>query len=37
MFLPHQVWGVWFIVERILADCPPVALIANDMGLGKTY
>ncbi|KAG0643367.1 hypothetical protein HOY80DRAFT_1033408 [Tuber brumale] len=36
-FLPHQVWGVWFIVEWIPADCPPVALIANDMGLGKTH
>ena len=36
-FLPHQVWGVWFIVERILADRPPVALIANDMRLGKTH
>ncbi|KAG0632751.1 P-loop containing nucleoside triphosphate hydrolase protein [Tuber brumale] len=36
-FLPHQVWGVWFIVERILTDCPPVALIADDMGLGKTH
>ncbi|CUS07052.1 unnamed protein product [Tuber aestivum] len=36
-FLPHQVWGVWFIVERILADRPPVALIADDMGLGKTH
>jgi hypothetical protein len=28
-FLPHQVWGVWFIVEHILADRPPVALIAG--------
>jgi len=36
-FLPHQVWGVWFIVQRILADRPPVALIADDMGLGKTH
>ena len=36
-FLPHQVWGVWFIVERILADRPPVALIADDMGLGKSH
>ena len=36
-FLPHQVWGVWFIVECILADRPPVALIADDMGLGKTH
>ena len=36
-FLPYQVWGVWFIVERILADRPPVALMANDIGLGKTH
>jgi len=36
-FLPHQVWGVWFIVERILTDRPPVALIADYMGLGKTH
>ena len=35
--LPHQVWGVWFIVERILADRPSGALIADDMGLGKTH
>jgi len=36
-FLPHEVWVVWFIVQRILADCPPVALIADEMGLGKTH
>ena len=36
-FLPHQVWGVWFIVERILADRPLVALIADDMRLVKTH
>ena len=36
-FLPHQLWGVWFIVERILADHPPVALIADNLGLGKTH
>ena len=36
-FLPHQVWGVWFILKRILADRPPVALIADDIGLGKTH
>ena len=36
-FLPNQVWGVWYIVERILADRPPVALIGDDMGLGKTH
>jgi len=36
-FLPQQVSGIWFLVERILADCPPVALIADDMGLGKTH
>ncbi|KAG0638241.1 hypothetical protein HOY80DRAFT_1079619 [Tuber brumale] len=36
-FLVHQVWGVWFILEWILADCPPVALIADDMELGQTH
>ena len=36
-FLRHQVWEVRFIVERILADRPPVVLITNDMGLGKTH
>ena len=36
-FLPHQVWGIRVIVDRILADCPPVALIADDMRLGKTH
>src|SRR5437868_12539050 len=35
-FLPHSVWGVWFIVECILADRSSVVLIADDMGLGKT-
>ena len=24
-------------MERILADCPPVAVIVDDMGLGKTH
>jgi len=36
-FHPDQVWVVWFIVERMLADPPPVALIADNMGLRKTY
>ena len=37
LFLVHQVRGVWFMVERILADPSPMALIANDMTLGKTH
>jgi len=36
-FLPHQVRGVWLIVERILTNRPHVALIADDIGLGKTH
>ena len=35
--LPHQVWGIWFLVERVIGNSPPVALLADDMGLGKTY
>jgi len=34
-FIPHQVWGIWFIMKGIHADDTPVALIADDMGLGK--
>jgi len=37
IFLPYPVWGIWFIVERILTHSPPVALITEDMGLGKTH
>ena len=36
-FLPHQVWGVWFLVQRVAGNSPPVALLADDMGLGKTF
>ena len=36
-FLPHQVWGIWFLVERVVGNSPPVALLADDMGLGKTF
>jgi len=36
-FLPHQICCVWFIVERILSYRPPLALIADDMGLGKMH
>ena len=35
-FLPHLLWGVWFIVARILADPPPAAVITDDIELGKT-
>jgi len=36
-FLPHQVWGIWFLVERVIGYSPPVCLLADDMGLGKTF
>ena len=37
-FLPHQVWGIWFLVERVVVgNEAPVALLADDMGLGKTF
>ena len=36
-FLPHQVWGIWFLVDRIVGNSAPVALLADDMGLGKTF
>jgi hypothetical protein len=36
-FLPHQVWGVWFLVARVVSDTALVALLADDIGLGKTY
>ena len=36
-FLPHQVWRIWFLVERVVGKSPPVALLADDMGLGKTF
>ena len=36
-FLPHQVWGIWFLVDRIVGNSGPVALLADDMGLGKTF
>ena len=36
-FLPHQVWGIWFLVERVVGNEAPVALLADDMGLGKTF
>lgn len=36
-FLPHQIWGIWFLVDRIITDAPPVALLADDMGMGKTF
>ena len=36
-FLPHQVWGIWFLVDRIVENSVPVALLADDVGLGKTF
>ena len=36
-FLPHQVWGIWFLVERVVGKSLPVALLADHMGLGKTF
>ena len=36
-FLPHQVWGIWFLVERVVGKSPSVALLADDMGLRKTF
>ena len=36
-FFLHEVLEVCFRVEHILADRPPVALIADNMGLGKTH
>ena len=36
-FLPHQVWGIWFLVDRVMGNSAPVALLADDMGLGKTF
>jgi SNF2 family DNA or RNA helicase len=37
-FLMHQVWALWFIVWRWVWDANmPGALVANEMGLGKTF
>ena len=36
-FLPHQVWGIWFLVDRVIGNSPPPALLADNMGLGKTF
>ena len=36
-FLPHQIWGIWFLVDRVIGNFPPVAMLADDMGLGKTF
>lgn len=39
-FLPHQIWGIGFVVERFMQkDSLGLrgVLIADDMGLGKTY
>ena len=34
-FLPQQVWGIWFLVGRVVGVSPPVALLADDWVLGK--
>jgi len=37
-FLVHQVWAIWFIVRRCVWDADmPEALVADGMGLGKTF
>jgi len=37
-FLEHQVWAIWFIVQRWVWDADmPGALVADEMGLGKTF
>jgi len=37
-FLAHQVWAIWFIVRRWVWDTDmPEALVADGMGLGKTF
>ena len=36
-FLLYQVWGIWYLVERVVSFSPPVALLADDMGLRKTF
>jgi len=36
--LAHQVWAIWFIVWRCVWDADmPVALVADEMGLRKTF
>jgi len=38
MFLPHQVWAIWFIVQRWVWDADmPGALVADEMSLRKTF
>jgi len=37
-FLAHQVWAIWFIVQRWVCDADIAgALVADEMGLGKTF
>ena len=37
-FLEHQVWAIWFIVRRWVWDGDiPQALVADELGLGKTF
>jgi len=36
--LAHQVWAIWFIVRRwVWVSDMPGALVANEMGVGKTF
>jgi len=38
MFLAHQFWAIWFIVERWVWDTDmPGALMVDEMRLGKTF
>jgi hypothetical protein len=37
-FLVHQVWAIWFIVRSWVWDADmPGALVADEMGIGKTF
>ena len=37
-FLAHQIWAIWFFIQRWVFDVDlPVVLLADDMGLGKTF
>jgi SNF2 family DNA or RNA helicase len=36
--LAHQVWAIWFIMQRWIWDADMLrALVADEMGLGKTF
>jgi len=37
-YLAHPLWAIWFIVRRWVREAEiPGALVANEMGLGKTF